>query len=462
MITVNFNEDQHLYLQIVDEVIRQIAQGHLKSGDQLPSRRALADHLKVSLNTVINAYDQLIDEGYIVPRERSGYFVDLLAIDMLPSEEIETKPLIHEHAKISDASQYTYDFHFANRDMTTLKPKQLLQYAPDALAKSMANCNLKEDLGALPLRLAIANYLRKYRGVMTSADNIIITGGHKASLQTLFALLDDSIYALEDPGYYKNLDVFTDYQQKTIRIPIDKYGFSVKDLETTSANIVITTPSHQFPTGIIMGMRRRQRLLKWAYQAENRYIIENDYYNEFRLKGRPVPALTSLDDQERVILLGAFRQSMGSIFKMSYLVLPDQLMNKFHQAHLKTSGISSFEQYLMTDFLNSAHFPKYINSLRTNYRRKEKAVLAALHQTQLPLTIKEAGAGLFFIINIEGEIPPTDVIQARLAENKIRLQPVNHYAKLNSQFDQSYILGYGGLELDEIDQAIQALVTIFK
>ncbi|MGX7099129.1 MocR-like pyridoxine biosynthesis transcription factor PdxR [Globicatella sanguinis] len=462
MFTVNFNEDQHLYLQIVDEVIRQIAQGHLKSGDQLPSRRALADHLKVSLNTVINAYDQLTDEGYIVPKERSGYYVDLLEIDMLPSEEIETTPLKHEDSIISKARQYTYDFHFANRDMATLNPKQLLQYAPEALAKSVVNCNLKDDLGAFSLRLAIADYLRKYRGVMTSPDNIIITGGHTASLQTIFALLEDGIYALEDPGYYKNLDLFTDYQQKTIRIPIDKYGFSVKDLETTSANIVITTPNHQFPTGIIMGMRRRQRLLKWAYQAENRYIIENDYYNEFRLKGRPVPALTSLDDQGRVILLGAFRQSMGSIFKLSYLVLPNQLMKKFHQAKLKTNDISSFEQYLMTDFLNSAYFPKYINSLRTNYRRKEKAVLAALHQTQLPLTIKEAGAGLFFIITFEGEIPPTDVIQARLAENKIRLQPVNHYAQLKNRFDKSYILGYGGLELDEIDQAIQALVTIFK
>lgn len=462
MFTVNFNEEQHLYLQIVDEVIRQIAQGHLKSGDQLPSRRALAEHLKVSLNTVINAYDQLTDEGYIVPKERSGYYVDLLEIDMLPSEEIETKPLKHEDSIISKARQYTYDFHFANRDMATLNPKQLLQYAPEALAKSVVNCNLKDDLGAFSLRLAIADYLRKYRGVMTSPDNIIITGGHTASLQTIFALLEDGIYALEDPGYYKNLDLFTDYQQKTIRIPIDKYGFSVKDLETTSANIVITTPNHQFPTGIIMGMRRRQRLLKWAYQAENRYIIENDYYNEFRLKGRPVPALTSLDDQGRVILLGAFRQSMGSIFKLSYLVLPDQLMKKFHQAKLKTNDISSFEQYLMTDFLNSAYFPKYINSLRTNYRRKEKAVLAALHQTQLPLTIKEAGAGLFFIITFEGEIPPTDVIQARLAANKIRLQPVNHYAQLKNRFDKSYILGYGGLEHDEIDQAIQALVTIFK
>ena len=105
--------------------------------------------------------------------------------------------------------------------------------------------------------------------------------------------------------------------------------------------------------------------------------------------------MTSLDDQERVILLGAFRQSMGSIFKISYLVLPDQLMEKFHQAKLKTSDISSFEQYLMTDFLNSNHFPKYINSLRTNYRRKEKAVLAALNQIQLPLTIKQAGAWTF-------------------------------------------------------------------
>src|SRR5699024_11847448 len=128
-----------------------------------------------SLNTVINAYDQLTDEGYIVPRERSGYYVDLLEIDMLPSDEIETKSTKHEHFKISEASQYTYDFHFANRDMSTLNPKQLLQYAHEALARSVVNCNLKDDLGALSLRLAIANYLREYRGVMTSADIILTT-----------------------------------------------------------------------------------------------------------------------------------------------------------------------------------------------------------------------------------------------------------------------------------------------
>src|SRR5699024_5282171 len=152
----------------------------------------------------------------------------------------------------------------------------------------------------------------------TSADNIIITGGHTASLQTLFALLEDAIYALEDPGYYKNLDLFTDYQQKTIRIPIDKYGFSVKDLETTSANIVITTPNHQFPTGMIMGARRGQRWLEWAYQADTRYVLEHDYYNECRLKGRPVPGLSSLGGQERVASLGAFRESMGSSFTKPY------------------------------------------------------------------------------------------------------------------------------------------------
>lgn len=135
MFTVNFNEDQHLYLQIVDEVIRQIAQGHLKSGDQLPSRRALADYLKVSLNTVINAYDQLTDEGYIVPRERSGYYVDLLEIDMLPSEETETKPIKHEHPKMRESSQYTYDFHFANRDMSTLNPNKIIAVCTRSASK---------------------------------------------------------------------------------------------------------------------------------------------------------------------------------------------------------------------------------------------------------------------------------------------------------------------------------------
>lgn len=462
MITVNFNSSEHLYLQIVHEIINQIALGHLKSGDKLPSRRSLAEHLDVSLNTVINAYDQLLDEGYLVARERSGYYIDLLAPDMIPASE----PLKEEPPKkirtADKQKNYAYDFYFANRDMQSINSNSLLQFAPQALEKSIANCNKREPLGILPLRQAIAHYLRKYRGVYTHAENIIITTGHSESLFILFSLLDHSSYAVEDPGYYQSLDTFTKFNQQAIKIPIDKYGFSVKDLEKTKANTVITTPNHQFPTGIIMGMRRRQRLLKWAYQEPDRYIIENDYYNEFRLKGRSIPALTSLDQKERVILLGAFRQTLGSIFRMSYLVLPDHLIGKFHEQPINLSSISSFEQFLMSDFLESEAFPKYINSLRTNYRRKEKAVIQALKQSSLPIKIHEAGGGLFFIISFEGPLPAEAVIQARLNEANINLQSVNQYASLAKQFKNSYILGYGGLELNEIAPAIQALLKVFE
>lgn len=454
MINVNFNSEDHLYIQIVRSIINQIASGNLKSGDKLPSRRNLAKHLDVSLNTVVNAYNQLLDEGYIVSMERSGYYIDQLAPDMIPTYH-DADSIPPTPPNIPNNKEYRYDFHYSNRDLSNLNINQFLQSAPQSLESSIHHS--KEKQGVYELRVSIAKYLSRYRGVATHPENIIITGGHWESLAIIDSLLEDPLYAVEDPGYYNNP---TDIQ--TINIPIDKYGFSVADLEKTAANIAITTPNHQFPTGIIMGVRRRQRLLKWAYEKNHRYIIENDYYNEFRLNRNTVPSLTSLDQNERVILLGSFRQSLGSIFRLSYLVLPNHLIERVYQSKVKIPSISTFEQYLISQFLDSDYFTKYINSLRTNYRRKEKRVIETLKKSKIPITIHEAGAGLYFVITFDGDIPDESVISQRLKKTNIRFESVNQYSevKLDSN-SKSYILGYGGLSIDEIEPAIQYLLDIF-
>lgn len=455
MITVNFNSKDHLYIQVVRAIINQIASGDLKSGDKLPSRRTLAKQLDVSLNTVVSAYNQLLDEGYIISKERSGYFIDLLSPDMIPSyQDIEAQLPIPPEIP-DEHFDYRYDFHYSSRDLSNLNINQFLHSAPKVLEQSIQQKNEKQ--GVYSVRESIAKYLTQYRGVATHPENVIITGGHWESVAIIDSLLEEPLYGVEDPGYY-----YKQENSRFLKIPIDKYGFSVADLEKSPAKIAITTPNHQFPTGIIMGLRRRQRLLKWVYEESDRYIIENDYYNEFRLNRNTVPSLMSLDQNERVILMGSFRQSLGSVFRLSYLVLPNHLIERVYQMNIKIPSISLFEQYLISHFLNSDYFSTYINSLRTNYRRKEKKVIEMLKKSQIPIQIHEAGSGLYFVITFEDDIPEESIIKERLEKANIRLESVNQYSTLTqSNSSNSYILGYGGLALAEIEAAIQSLLKIF-
>lgn len=450
MITLHFNEKENLYQQIYDYFIKEIRQKRIGPGDRLPSRRALAQHLGVSLNTVKLAYDQLLDEGYIVSRERSGFFVDKLSPEDLPRI-----PKIRTPFVAPKTPRAKYNFAYSAIDRSRLPLSLLKRCAQEAIV----DCSLDSrgpKGGLWTLREEIGKYLETRRGLVADAEDIIITAGYSEHLVLLMALIEGSYFAMEDPGYKKTQEIFKSSHREIVPIPIDKYGFSVKDLEKTQANVAIVTPNHQFPTGIIMGLRRRQRLLAWAKEGEGRYIVEDDYDSDFKYSGNPIPALKSLDQEDRVILSGSFSQSLGPFLGISYLVLPKDLRKKWDKMDLPLSGASLLQQYTLERFLASGGFEKHLNRMNTHYRNKRNLLLKRLKQEK-GVEVLGAEAGLHFILRLDPKYWDCQNLQRKIRKERIHARSIDYYSSREWPY-QDLIIGFGGLDLDEIDQAIGALL----
>lgn len=453
MITIHFNEDDSLYEQIYRSFIQEIQLGHLAYPDQLPSRRALAQHLGVSLNTVKMAYEQLLDEGYIVSKERSGFFVDKLSPDYFP------EPAIPEEVEvIAEEEPPHYDFSYDTLDYQRFSAHLLSKCASEGIKRSLHEKKIGNK-GLLALRLEIKKYLRDRRGVNACLDQILITGGYVENMMLLMTLCPQGVFAVEDPGYKKNHRLFTGVGRQLIYIPLDQYGFSVADLEKSSANLVITTPNHQFPTGLIMGARRRHRLLDWAAQDPQRYIVEDDYDSDFKYTGKPIPALKSLDSKDQVILSGSFSQSIGPFLGISYLVLPRSLMASFDQQDIPLSGASLFQQHTLAQFMETGAFEKHLNRMNAHYRKKRSYFLKIL-KDQEGLSVLGADVGLHFLLRVDPKKRDITCWQEWCGKKGIRLESLSVYAKKTWPYED-FLIGFGGIAYEEMDQALEALLKCF-
>lgn len=454
MFTIYFHKDSNKYEQIYRHIIGEIKEKRLLPEEKLPSRRALASHLGVSLNTVISAYDQLLEEGYIISKPRSGYFVDKIIAEELHTEVREFK---EERPKVH---QYQYNFSY-----DSLSP----DLVPVTIFKRLAVESLEESLDAQQfdrngywlLKRQVQEYLRSYRGLAVPIEQIIITSGYQSGLILLLSLMENKVFAMEDPGYTLNEKIFTNTSKKLLKIPIDKYGFSVADLERSEASVAITTPNHQFPTGMIMGVRRRQRLLNWAYEKEGRYIIEDDFDSNFKYTGQPIPALKSLDRHEKVILSGSFSQLMGSFLRISYLVLPGPLVEELDRWELQAIEVPLIPQIMLKNFLKEGYFSKHINRIQTHYRKIREDMIDFIKQDP-EVEVKGAGVGLYFVIEFKRQIPPAEVIQSRAQDLNIFLESVDKYRTKGPMNPNEYIIGFGSISHKEIKESVGALMSLFK
>lgn len=454
MITLHFDSEENLYQQIYSYFVREIRQNRLRAGDKLPARRALAQHLGVSINTVKQAYEQLTDEGYIISRERSGYYVDKLSPEDLPKIPKRRTPFV-----APKTIKAKYNFNYSSIDYSRMPISILKKCGQEAMESCLLESRGPKG-GIWTLREEIGKYLENRRGVIASVENIIITSGYSEHLLILMSLIDQAYFAMEDPGYKKTQEIFKASSKEIVSIPIDQYGFSVRDLEKTQANVAIVTPNHQFPTGIIMGMRRRQRLLNWAGQGEERYIVEDDYDSDFKYTGKPIPALKSLDKEDRVILSGSFSQSIGPFLGISYLVLPDSLRKKWEQIDLPLSGASLLQQYTLEKFLFSGAFEKHINRMNTLYRKKRNLLLRKI-KNEKEIEILGAEAGLHFILRLKEGYWDIKDLQRKMKKNRIYLAEISHYS-INEWPYRDLIIGFGGIPLHELEDAIDLLLEIIR
>ena len=464
MLTLNLepNKPQPIYMQIYQYIKNEILLHHLTPGTKLPSKRSLATQLGISTITVEGAYGQLVSEGYIYARLKSGYFVSPVenyqqykqADTYSPSPNVPSIVIPQPHkVDLSSNSLLAENFPFSTwsrllRHTISEKQQLLLTQSPTA--------------GVAPLRQAIANHLRHFRGMNISPEQIVIGAGTEYLYELLIKLIGrDKIYCVEDPGYQKLRRIYRDNGACCIALPIDKQGMSVTALNTVSCDVIHISPSHHFPTGIITPISRRYELLGWA-AAGPRYIIEDDYDTEFRLVGRPIPSLFSIDMSNKVIYMNTFSKSLASTIRISYMVLPKPLMEEFNnKLNYLSCTVSTFEQYTLAEFINQGYFERHINRMRNNYKKLRQQLLKALtsHPDHERIKILQQSSGLYFLLQIDTNLSDRD-LQARLRQKGLMLQPLQHYYQ-NRQAapEHTFVVNYSSIASTDIHQIVDALFS---
>ena len=262
--------------------------------------------------------------------------------------------------------------------------------------------------GAPALRRAIAAHLRQFRAMDVDPEQIIIGAGTELLYTLIIQLLGrDKRYAVEDPGYGKIAKIYQAHQVPLCRVGLDGGGLDITLLRRQPADVVHISPSHHYPTGIVMPITRRQELLRWAAEQPERYILEDDYDSEFRFVGRPIPTLFSVSENQRVIYLNTFSKTIAPSIRISYMILPPQLLARYREMlGFYACTVSSFEQYTLARFLEQGRYEQHLNRMRTRYRQKRDAVIDAIGSSPLSgrVEVWEQDAGLHFLMHLHTEL----------------------------------------------------------
>lgn len=472
-----------LYRALYTHLRAAILSGELKGGMKLPSTRALAAELNISRNTVLNAYRQLLAEGYLQSKEGSGTLVANVLPDLLlavpsrpqpktarPTRAQLPRPLFSDRAKAQIAS---------SQPPTAGKlPRPFLAEAPAldafpyqlwtrlavrrARQMSVSNFMYQDSAGYRPLREAIVAHMTISRQVHCTAEQVIIVPGSQGALDLAARVLinaGDAVWT-EDPGYSGARGVFLGTGAHLIPVPIDQEGLMVElgMARAAEARLVYLTPSHQFPTGVTMSLPRRLALLDWAKRA-NSYILEDDYDSEFRFATRPLATLQGLDEAERVIYIGTFSKVLFPSIRIGYMILPPALVDPFLKVR-RLIDIHSpiLEQAVVADFMFEGHFTRHLRRMRALYAERRRVLLEAA--TELPLKIDSAEAGIHCVGWLPDRIDDL-VLAGKAADYDLVLTPVSSFS-IEPLPRKGLLLGYGGFDVQEIKDGVRRLGILLR
>lgn len=463
MLTYSFEhrERESLYEYLYKQIKNDILNHRLTPDEKLPSKRALAEHLNISTITVENAYSQLMAEGYIYSKPKSGFFVS--HITSSENKNSLTDSTIYEKPVFQENKTYFADF-VSNSTAKQSFPfnmwaKLLRKTMSENLDKLLLN---SPSVGIWELRQEIAKYLLQFRGMNVSPEQIIIGAGTEYLYSIIIQLLGrNKIYALEDPGYQKISKIYYANNVACVHIPMNKNGIDMKSLENTNAQVVHISPSHHFPTGIVTPIGRRYELLSWASKSSSHYIIEDDYDSEFRFIGKPIPALQSIDAMEKVIYINTFSKSLSSTIRISYMVLPKNLMKKYNQElNFYSCTVSNFEQYTLASFIGEGYFEKHINRMRNYYRSQRDLIMDCIkkHPNYHRVQIAEENSGLHFLLHVDTNLSDEQLVD-KAAKNGIHISCLSQYYYQQSMDSLPHIIliNYSGINSESIPKAVELL-----
>ena len=270
---------------------------------------------------------------------------------------------------------------------------------------------------------------------------------------------------MEDPGYSKIGRIYRSNQVALRHVALDESGLSYEALCRTDADVVHISPSHHYPTGIVMPITRRHELLRWANEQEGRYILEDDYDSEFRFVGRPIPTLFSDDEHQHVIYLNTFSKTIAPSIRISYMLLPPRLLEHYREKlGFYACTVSSFEQYTLAQFLSGGYYEKHLNRMRKRYHQKRDAVIDCIRTGPLAgrAEIMEQDAGLHFLMRLDTALPD-ETLRQRASARGLRLALLSDYYQQREQAPHHVLVGnYSGIELEKLPQALTRLAEIIK
>lgn len=449
-----------LYISLYEEIKELIITHRLETGEKLPSKRKLAVLLGVSLKTVENAYELLLLEGYIYTHEKKGYYVENLVqyrTDRATVTAIEENRFREKVYKVNLRANRNSREDFPDSVWNRLIRETLLE-EHDALY------HVVPFNGIYRLRKEIARYLRETRGMEVHPDQIIIGAGTEYLYGRLKQVLGkDCLYALPNPSTQRLLELYRNNDLHMQFIDADNDGLDMEQLCSFDCDVVHVSPAHQYPLGHAMLMQSRIELLKWVNERPGRYIIEDDYDSEYVIIGKPIPPLYSIDIRGKVIYMNTFSKSVGPAVRVSYMILPPELLNKYLETmSFYSCTVASLEQYALAAFIEKGHLDRYIR--RT--RRKTVQIKNTLLDSLLPLLNERsvtdisgnAGAHLLLRLNID----MTDAqIKQYLRQNDIIVSMLSEYYTEKADLHQRVlVINYAGLNVEQIDYFVDVLTML--
>ena len=458
MVPIENKDSIPLYEQIYRYIKTEIRAGRLRAGSRLPSTRTLADNLHVSRSTTQLAYEQLLSEGYIEALPCRGYFV--CQIEELVEVKYHGVPEEKEE-KQEENENYNYKVDFSPRGIDLdsfpfnawrkLSKNTLVDDNKDMFAVGNAQ-------GEYSLRQVIRDYLHSARGVHCRPEQILVGAGSEYLLMLLSQLIGRSTgIALENPTYKQAFRVFESLGHPIFPVSMDEWGMKVKELEKTQARIAYVMPSHQYPTGIVIPIKRRQELLKWAKKQEGRYLIEDDYDSEFRYRGKPIPSLQSSDDRGKVIYIGTFSKAIAPAISVSYMVLPETLLEVYRRdCSFYSCTVSRIDQRILNEFIRDGYFERHLNKMRMRYRAKHDQLLEGLEPFQKKFRISGEDAGLHLLLTAKGNVTEKELLDAAAAEN-VKVYGMSENMVASAADKATVLLGFGSMDEADMKEGLRRL-----
>ncbi len=444
-----------LYLQLYRNLRKNIREGELGAGERLPAIREMREITGLSRTTVENAYQQLLMEGYIESRQKVGYFVLPLKIAEPPGPILELK----EEAAVYEPEEHLmrntgvdpdgFDFALWRK----LHAQVIREQSDDLLRGGDAT-------GELALKLQLRDQLRRDRGVNCLPSQIVIGAGVQVLLGMLLPLLPPDMrrVGLEDPGFVKAQVVFEDYGWKTAKIPLVDGGMDVDQLHETTCRVAYVSPSHQYPTGTVMTVAKREALLQWA-EHESGLIIEDDYDSYLRYSGNPIPALQGMDRNDRVIYLGSFSKLLLPSLRISYMILPRSIIHIFEKNKQRmTPSASKIDQLTLARFMEEGHYERHLRRIRKIYRKKSQLIDEFLTRHGGGwLEVLGMESGVHMILELKNPVRIKQVVRQAKAKG-IYLEAIasKHEAR------QQLLFPYSGIPYGEITKVCLELLQVLK